>query len=98
MNRQSRKELTGDIAPAARPETAVIYCRVSTDEQARGYSLPTQESSCRRYCDEHDYRVVGVYQDAHTGTELDRPGLNEAIAAVGSLRPDVVVLHDVDRI
>ena len=78
--------------------TAIIYCRVSTDEQSRGYSLPTQEASCRGYCDDRGYAVVGVYHDAHTGTELDRPGLNAAIAAVDELRPNAVVLHDVDRL
>ena len=79
-------------------ETAIILCRVSSDEQAKGYSLPTQEDSCRRYCADRSYGVVGVYHDAHTGTDLDGPGLNAAIDAAATLRPNVVVLHDVDRI
>lgn len=51
-----------------------------------------------RYCADHGYEVVGSFTDAHTGTELDRPGLNDAIDAVRTLRPAVVVLHDVDRL
>jgi site-specific DNA recombinase len=78
--------------------TALVYVRVSSDEQARGYSLPSQEESCRRYCAERGYTVLDVFADARSGTELDRPGLNAAIAAVASLRPDAVVLHDVDRL
>jgi site-specific DNA recombinase len=90
------------------PETALtasqpskrclIYVRVSSDEQARGYSLPTQVESCRHYSEQRGYTVVGVYQDAHTGTELDRPGLNATIDAVATLKPDAVVVHDVDRL
>ncbi|MDP9365381.1 MAG: recombinase family protein [Chloroflexota bacterium] len=79
-------------------QRCVIYCRVSSDEQARGYSLPTQEASCRRYCADRGYEIVGVYHDAHSGTELDRPGLNATIESVAALCPAVVLLHDVDRL
>lgn len=79
-------------------QRAIIYCRVSSDEQARGYSLPTQEESCRRHCAQHNYTVLGVYHDTHSGTELDRPALNAAIEAVAALKPTVVLLHDVDRL
>src|SRR5215211_1725552 len=77
---------------------AIIYTRVSTVEQSHGYSLQTQAESCRRYCAERGYVVLAKYEDAHSGTELDRPGLNAALDAVKTLRPDVVVLHDVDRL
>src|SRR5919112_2302153 len=79
-------------------QRCIIYTRVSTDEQAKGYSLSTQEESCRRYCADHEYAIVGVFHDAHSGTELDRPGLNAAIEAVATLKPAVVLLHDVDRL
>src|SRR3954463_10454259 len=82
----------------ASTSSAVIYSRVSSDEQAKGYSLSTQEESCRRYCADHGYAIVGVFHDAHSGTELDRPGLNAAIEAVDALKPTVVLLHDVDRL
>src|SRR5690349_4542758 len=93
---QTKRRAT-QTAPSS-PHAAILYCRVSSDEQTRGYSLPTQEESCRRHCEDHGYSVVGVYQDAHSGTELNRPGLNAAIEAVATLRPGVVVLHDVDRL
>jgi site-specific DNA recombinase len=82
----------------ATTSSAIVYCRVSSDEQKRGYSLPTQEESCRRYCADRGYAVLDVYHDAHSGTELDRPGLNATIAAVAAIKPSVVVLHDVDRL
>src|SRR5215207_3097444 len=79
-------------------QSCIIYSRVSSDEQAKGYSLSTQEESCRRYCADHGYAIVGAFHDAHSGTELDRPGLNAAIEAVDALKPAVVLLHDVDRL
>src|SRR5215213_140579 len=78
--------------------TALIYTRVSTDEQAKGYSLQTQAESCRRYCAERGYAALAEFSDAHSGTELDRPGLNAALDAVVALKPNAIVLHDVDRL
>jgi site-specific DNA recombinase len=88
---------TATIAPPT-IATAIIYCRVSSDEQARGYSLTTQEESCRRYCEAHGYAVLDAFRDAHSGTELSRPGINAAIETVAALKPAVVILHDVDRL
>jgi site-specific DNA recombinase len=77
---------------------ALIYARVSTVEQTHGYSLQTQLESGRRYCAERGYSVLAEFSDAHSGTELDRPGLNAALDACATAKPDVVVLHDVDRL
>ena len=40
---------------------AVIYTRVSTVEQAENYSLATQESGCREYCERNGIRAVRVF-------------------------------------
>jgi len=77
---------------------AAIYARVSTDEQTKGYSLPTQVEACRNYCADKSYEVVGEFQDDCTGTELERPGLNALRAAAADGALDVVVVHDIDRL
>ena len=69
---------------------AITYHRVSSDEQRRGYSLQSQEESTQRYCTERGYTIVGAFEDAHSGTEFDRPGLNATIEAVATMKPDVV--------
>lgn len=47
---------------------AVIYCRVSTAEQAdKGYSLPTQLEACERYTHDKGFEVVGTFRDDYTG-------------------------------
>jgi site-specific DNA recombinase len=77
---------------------AVIYARVSTVEQGQGYSLPTQLESCRKYAAERGYTVVAEFTDMHTGTEIDRPGLNELYEFVEKNGADLVIVHDLDRL
>ena len=53
---------------------AVIYCRVSTVEQASNLSLPTQEQACREYCARQGYDVDQVFVDAgESAKTIDRP-------------------------
>ena len=43
---------------------ALIYCRVSSDEQANGLSLPTQLQECRRYAAfQPDWAIQNEYQE-----------------------------------
>lgn len=79
-------------------KTAVIYSRVSTEEQGKGFSLPTQVESCRKYAVEKGYRVVAEFQDMHTGTELDRPGLGALYEFVEKEHVEILLVHDIDRL
>src|SRR5262245_62564427 len=77
----------------------VIYLRVSTDEQAEsGLGLAAQLASCQAVAERLGAVIVGIYQDELTGaTLLDRrPGLMDAIAAVG--RGDVLLVAKRDRL
>lgn len=42
---------------------AIIYIRVSSDEQVDGTSLDYQESQCRKYCEDHGIEVVAVFRE-----------------------------------
>jgi site-specific DNA recombinase len=78
---------------------AIIYVRVSTDEQAKGYSLQTQVEGCTRYAQEMGYAIAATFQEDYTGTTLDRPALNEMrnfIASDSSI--SVLIVYDLDRI
>ena len=72
---------------------AVIYARVSTDEQGQGYSLPTQLESCRKYAAERGYVVAEEFTDMHTGTEIERPGLNDLYRLVAKGGTDFSVFE-----
>jgi DNA invertase Pin-like site-specific DNA recombinase len=80
---------------------AVIYTRVSTDEQAAsGLGLEAQLAACRGYCALRGHTVVGEYSDpAVSGRDepLGRPGL-AALLALESIREHVVVVYSVSRL
>ena len=50
---------------------AIIYARVSTDDQRGNYSIPTQVDECLRYVKQKGYSVVGnLYIDPTTGRDI----------------------------
>ena len=55
---------------------AVLYARVSTDEQARsGYSLAQQLEACRAWCAREGYEILEEVTDpGQSGASLERPG------------------------
>ena len=60
--------------PSAGITTALIYTRVSSDEQAReGISLDAQLAECRRYAVAHGWDLGDEYQDVMTGTARRPP-------------------------
>jgi DNA invertase Pin-like site-specific DNA recombinase len=77
---------------------AIIYCRVSTQEQKDGYSLRQQEEALRKWCEDNGYDVLEVIQDVDSGSHLERPGLDRVRDLVDSGVVDWVVAQDLDRI
>jgi DNA invertase Pin-like site-specific DNA recombinase len=53
---------------------AAIYVRVSRDEQAKNYSLPTQKAGCEQYAAQHHLTVIATCVDDETGATTERPG------------------------
>ena len=80
---------------------ALIYCRVSTEEQAKeGYSLNAQEKYCRQFAERNNYSVCGVYRDeGRSGTTIDRPALKEMLSRCQKERGITAVLvQETDRL
>ena len=69
------------------PQRAILYARVSTDEQARsGYSRAQQLEALREYADREGYEVLEeVTDEGQSGASLARPGLDHVrdVAAAG---------------
>ena len=79
---------------------AVIYTRVSTDEQAQlGTSLKDQEEAIRRYCSANNMDIIAHYQDDCSGRTFDRPEFNRFLTDLLSrkIKPDVLVVARMDR-
>ena len=72
---------------------AIVYLRVSTDEQAAsGLGLEAQEAACRAFCEARGWDVGAVFVDAGVSgaTPADkRPGL---MLALGSLKRGCVLV------
>jgi site-specific DNA recombinase len=81
------------------PRQAILYARVSTDEQARsGYSLAQQIEALREYADRESYEVLEEVQDpGQSGASLERPGMDRVRDLVAAGGVAVVLAQDRDR-
>jgi site-specific DNA recombinase len=78
---------------------AVIYCRVSTDDQEKeGTSLTTQREACVKYCQDKGYAHIKTFSETYTGTTLDRPQLTDLRDLVAAGEVNVIVIYCLDRI
>ncbi len=60
---------------------AILYIRVSTDEQAeRGYSLGVQKDQLERYCEAHQIDVLVLFREDHSAKNFHRPEFNKFLA------------------
>jgi site-specific DNA recombinase len=78
---------------------AVLYARVSTDEQARsGYSLAQQLEALRKYALREGYEVLEEVSDpGQSGASLERPGMDRVRDLVAAGGVSVVLAQDRDR-
>jgi DNA invertase Pin-like site-specific DNA recombinase len=80
---------------------ALIYARVSTDEQAQeGMSIDTQINRCTRWAEENGYAIVGVYKDeGKSATNMNRASLKDLLGRVQEREGlDAILVLDTDRI
>jgi site-specific DNA recombinase len=91
---------------APQPKRAVLYLRVSTEEQAdtdynaEGYSLPAQREACLRIADQFGAAVVGEYVDrgesAKSAKRSELQRMLKRLQEPGDV--DYVIVHKVDRL
>src|SRR3989338_8905371 len=82
-------------------ENVLIYCRVSTEEQAKNNnSLQTQENLCRDFADSKKYRVLEVYKDeGKSATNLNRADLQDMLNRCREDKSvDAVLVQETDRL
>src|SRR5215218_5864197 len=83
----------------ASSKRAILYARVSTDEQARsGYSLGQQLERLRKYATAEGYEVLEEIEDSgQSGASLERPGLDRARDLIATGKVSVILAQDRDR-
>lgn len=77
---------------------AYAYIRVSGKGQLEGHGFDRQEETVRAYCKSAGVTVAGVYREAHTGTEANRPAFQEMLLAILSNGVRTVVVESLDRL
>lgn len=76
-----------------------LYPRVSGHEQEDNYSIPEQVDRMKMYCESRDWMVYKIYTDSgFTGSNMDRPGLQEMIKDVENGKLDMVLVYKLDRL
>src|ERR687886_680430 len=81
------------------PKQAILYCRVSTDEQVRsGFSLAQQMEAVREYANREGYEILEEVTDpGQSGASLERPGMDRVRDLVVAGGVSVVLAQDRDR-
>lgn len=75
------------------------YIRVSTDgQEASGLGLEDQETKVRAYCSLYDLELVAIHKDAASGKNLNRTGLQDALAAMKAGQAEGIVVAKLDRL
>lgn len=83
-----------------RKQRAAVYIRVSTGEQAaEGYSIGEQKERLTKYCEAMEWKITKVYIDpGYTGSNMDRPALQEMIKQIENKNVDIVLVDKLDRL
>jgi hypothetical protein len=87
--------LTGDIKCAA------IYARVSTEDQGKGFSIPTQIDASQELAAREGYTVPESYvliDEGISGTTTDRPNLPKLRDLVNTRAIMAAIVYDPDRL
>lgn len=77
----------------------VGYLRVSTDgQEASGLGLADQESKIKGYCELYNLELIGIEKDAASGKNMERPGLQKALAMLKKGQVDGLIVAKLDRL
>ena len=76
-----------------------LYPRVSGHEQEDNYSIPEQIDRMKKYCESRDWFVYKIYTDsAYSGSNMERPGLQDMIKDCEAGKIDMVLVYKLDRL
>ncbi len=76
-----------------------IMCRVSSDEQAKGYSLDDQLERLMKYCERMNYEIVYIIKEDHSAKSFDRPEWSKWMKLIKTkqLQVDEILFTSWDR-
>lgn len=75
------------------------YTRISTDEEHQPYSLEAQDERLRSYIrSQEGWELARQFTDQVSGSVLERPGLQRALAEARAQRYELLLVYRVDRL
>ncbi|MGG0657780.1 YneB family resolvase-like protein [Rummeliibacillus pycnus] len=77
---------------------AVLYCRVSTEKETQDTSLERQEIELRAFAKSKGYEVVEVFNDRHSGYDIDREGLLDLLEYMKEYHIPTLFVQDETRL
>ena len=80
---------------------AAIYARVSTEDQGKGFSIPTQIEACQKLAEREGYTVPEtsvLIDEGISGTTMDRPQLRKLRDLVNTRAITAVIVYDPERL
>jgi site-specific DNA recombinase len=87
--------------PTSDMKFAAIYARVSTEDQGKGFSIPTQIDACRQLATREGYTVPEAYvliDEGISGTTMDRPHVRKLRDLVNARAIMAAIVYDLDRL
>jgi len=81
--------------------SAAIYVRVSTEDQGKGFSIPTQIEACQKLAEREGYTVPEAHvliDEGISGTTMDRPALRRLRELVQTQAIVAAIVYDPDRL
>ncbi|MFF2449756.1 recombinase family protein [Neobacillus sp. NPDC058068] len=77
---------------------AIIYCRVSTEKITQDTSLKRQKEELENLAKNHKFEVIKTIEERHSGFDLEREGIIEALALFKDKKADVLLIQDDTRL
>jgi site-specific DNA recombinase len=96
--RQVKEHMQNDADHA---RYAAIYARVSTEDQGKGFSIPTQIEACEKLAEREGYAVPEtsvLIDEGISGTTMDRPQLRKLRELVNTRAIAAAIVYDPDRL
>lgn len=77
---------------------AVIYARVSSEQQDANFSIPSQIDAAKEYAQRRGMRVLKVFHEDASGFIYPRPVLEQALELIEAGEAQALIVHDGDRL
>lgn len=75
-----------------------IYARVSTDKKEQETSIKRQINELTAYCQEHNYNIVEIIKEKHSGFDEDREGILNLLELFKDKKIEAVIIQDSTRL